>query len=209
MGPTGPILVSGPLRALNLHCRTGRTLVTRAALRRLPPGSPRFVMTDLAIAIRPELPADGDAIDRLHERAFGPGRFARSAYLLRERAPALPELSFVACVGSLLVGSVRVSPVDAGGVPALVLGPLAVEPAFEKRGIGAALMERTLEEARRAGHTLVILVGDEPYYARFGFHRIPPGRLTLPGPVDPARFLAAELVPGALDGAAGRVTAPR
>jgi predicted N-acetyltransferase YhbS len=90
-----------------------------------------------------------------------------------------------------------------------VLGPLAVEPAFEKRGIGAALMERTLEEARRVGHTLVILVGDEPYYARFGFHRIPPGRLTLPGPVDPARFLAVELAPGALDGAAGRVTAPR
>jgi predicted N-acetyltransferase YhbS len=166
-------------------------------------------MTDLAIAIRPELPTDGEAIERLHERAFGPGRFARSAYLLRERAPALTDLSFAAFVGSLLVGSVRVSPVQAGAVPALILGPLAVEPAFEKRGIGAALMERTLDEARAAGHQLVILVGDEPYYARFGFRHIPPGRLSLPGPVDPARFLAAELAPGALDAAAGRVVAPR
>jgi predicted N-acetyltransferase YhbS len=164
-------------------------------------------MTDLAIAIRPELPVDGEAIDRLHERAFGPGRFARSAYLLRERAPALPDLSFAAFVGSLLVGSVRVSAVQAGSVPALVLGPLAVEPAFEKRGIGAALVQRTLDEARTAGHKLVILVGDEPYYSRFGFRRIPAGQLSLPGPVDPARFLAAELAPGALDGAVGKVMA--
>jgi predicted N-acetyltransferase YhbS len=164
-------------------------------------------MTDLAIAIRPELPVDGEAIERLHERAFGPGRFARSAYLLRERAPALPDLSFAAFVGSLLVGSVRVSAVQAGSVPALVLGPLAVEPAFEKRGIGAALVQRTLDEARTAGHKLVILVGDEPYYARFGFRRILAGQLSLPGPVDPARFLAAELAPGALEGAVGKVVA--
>jgi predicted N-acetyltransferase YhbS len=164
-------------------------------------------MTDLAIAIRPELPVDGEAIERLHERAFGPGRFARSAYLLRERAPALPDLSFAAFVGSLLVGSVRISAVQAGAVPALVLGPLAVEPAFEKRGIGAALMQRALDDARAAGHKLVMLVGDEPYYARFGFRRIPAGQLSLPGPVDPVRFLAAELAPGALEGAMGRVVA--
>jgi predicted N-acetyltransferase YhbS len=162
-------------------------------------------MTELALAIRPERPADGEAIERLHERAFGPGRFARSAYLLRERAPALPDLSFAAMVGTLLVGSVRVSPIVAGEVPALVLGPLAVEPAFEKRGIGAALMQRTLDRARETGHRLVILVGDQPYYARFGFERIPPGQLAMPGPVDPTRFLAAELVPGTLASAKGRV----
>ena len=162
-------------------------------------------MTELALAIRPELPADAEAIERLHERAFGPGRFSRSAYLLRERAPALPNLSFSALVGTLLVGSVRVSPVRAGEVPALVLGPLAVEPAFEGRGIGAALMQRTLETAREAGHTLVILVGDEPYYARFGFRPIPPGQLAMPAPVNPARFLAAELAPDTLETARGRV----
>jgi predicted N-acetyltransferase YhbS len=162
-------------------------------------------MTELALLIRPESPGDGDAIERLHERAFGPGRFARSAYLLRERAAAMPELCFSALVGTLLVGSVRVAPVHAGDVPALVLGPLAVEPAFEKRGIGAALMNTALDRARDAGHRLVILVGDEPYYARFGFARIPAGQLAMPAPVDPARFLAAELAPGALAAAAGRV----
>lgn len=162
-------------------------------------------MTELALAIRPELPADAEAIERLHERAFGPGRFSRSAYLLRERAPAAPEFSFAALVGTLLVGSVRMAPVRAGDVPALVLGPLAVEPAFEGRGIGAALMQRTLEAAREAGRPLVILVGDEPYYARFGFRPIPQGQLAMPAPVNPARFLAAELVPGALAQARGRV----
>jgi predicted N-acetyltransferase YhbS len=90
-----------------------------------------------------------------------------------------------------------------------MLGPLAVEPAFEGRGIGAALVTRALEAARSAGHTLVLLVGDETYYARFGFHRVPEGRLVMPGPVDPARLLAAELAPGALAGASGRVVAQR
>jgi predicted N-acetyltransferase YhbS len=162
-------------------------------------------MTELALQIRPESPGDADAIERLHERAFGPGRFSRSAYLLRERAGDLPELCFSALVGTLLVGSVRVAPALAGDVPALVLGPLAVEPAFEKRGIGAALMTTALDRARAAGHGLVLLVGDEPYYARFGFVRIPAGHLAMPAPVDPGRFLAAELRPGALAAATGRV----
>lgn len=162
-------------------------------------------MTELALQIRPESPSDGDAIERLHERAFGPGRFSRSAYLLRERSAAMPDLCFSALVGTLLVGSVRVAPVLAGDVPALVLGPLAVEPAFEKRGIGAALMNTALDRARKAGHRLIVLVGDAPYYARFGFACIPPGQLAMPAPVDPARFLAAELVPGTLAGATGRV----
>lgn len=166
-------------------------------------------MTDLAIHIRPEMPGDADAILHLHERAFGPGRFARTAFRLREGAPALPDLSFAALVGTLLVGSVRMSPIFAGREPALALGPLAVEPAFEKRGIGAALMERALEAGRAAGHTLVLLVGDEPYYGRFGFSVVPKGRLRLPGPVDPARLLAAELAPGALERAEGRVVAMR
>ncbi len=166
-------------------------------------------MTQLPLVIRPELPADAEAIDRLHERAFGPGRFARTAFRLREGAPHLLHLSFTALVGTLLVGSVRMTPVMAGGVPALVLGPLTVDPAFENRGIGSALMTRALEAARAAGHQLVILVGDEPYYARFGFKAVPEGKLTLPGPVDPRRFLAAELVPGALARAQGPVSVIR
>jgi predicted N-acetyltransferase YhbS len=156
-------------------------------------------MTELSLSIRSEQPSDSDAIDRLHERAFGPGRFARTASRLREGAPHLYELSFTALVGTLLVGSVRLTPV--------MLGPLTVEPAFEARGIGAALMRRSLEAAKQNGHSLVLLVGDEPYYSRFGFRRIPPGHLVLPGPVNPMRFLAHELSEGALARANGLVSA--
>ncbi|GGK46571.1 GNAT family N-acetyltransferase [Salinarimonas ramus] len=166
-------------------------------------------MTELSLTIRPEMPGDSDAIERLHERAFGPGRFARSAYRLREGAPHDPTLSFTANVGTLLVGSVRLSPIFAGRVAGLVLGPLTVEPAFENRGIGAALMNRSLAAARKAGHGLVLLVGDEPYYRRFGFVPVPRGRLAMPGPVDPARFLALELEAGTLAEAKGPVTAGR
>jgi predicted N-acetyltransferase YhbS len=166
-------------------------------------------MTELSLTIRPEAPGDADAIERLHERAFGPGRFARTAYRLREGAPHDPALSFAAHVGTLLVGSVRLSPIWAGREPALVLGPLTVEPAFERRGIGAALVGRALAAARANAHALVLLVGDEPYYRRFGFAPIPPGRLVMPGPVDPARFLACELEEGALSRAQGPVKARR
>ena len=162
-------------------------------------------MTQLPLVIRPESPADADAVERLHERAFGPGRFARTAYRIREGAPHRLDLSFTALVGSLLVGSVRLTPVTAGDVSALMLGPLTVDPAFENRGIGRALRERALDAARAAGQALVLLVGDEPYYNRFGFKRLPPGRLAMPGPVDPDRLLAAELVEGALGHARGAV----
>lgn len=166
-------------------------------------------MTELSLTLRPEAPGDADAIERLHERAFGPGRFARTAYRLREGAPHDPALSFAAHVGTLLVGSVRISPIWAGREKALVLGPLTVEPAFENRGIGAALMTRALDAARARGHSLVLLVGDEPYYRRFGFVPVPPGQLVMPGPVDPRRFLALELSAGALARARGPVKARR
>ncbi|QRM30639.1 GNAT family N-acetyltransferase [Microvirga sp. VF16] len=163
-------------------------------------------MTELSLLIRTEQPIDSEAIERLHERAFGPGRFARTASRLREGASHLLDLSFTALVGTLLVGSVRLTPVKAGKVSALMLGPLTVEPAFESRGIGAALMQRSLDAAKAKGHTLVLLVGDEPYYSRFGFKRIPPQQLQLPGPVNPARFLALELAEGAMAGAKGLVS---
>lgn len=165
-------------------------------------------MTQLPLIIRPEQPLDAEPVERLHERAFGPGRFARTAFRLREGAPHRPDLSFTALVGTLLVGSVRVSPLWAGVEPGLMLGPVAVDPAFEGRGIGRSLIERAIEEARRASDVgLVLLVGDEPYYRRFGFTRVPRRRLEMPGPVDPARLLAIEFRPGALDGANGTVRA--
>jgi len=162
-------------------------------------------MTELTLTIRPEHPGDHATIERLHARAFGPGRFARTAFRLREGVDHDLSLSFAAHVGTLLVGSVRLSAIWAGSVPALVLGPLTVEPAFKERGIGGALVRHALEEARTRGEKLVLLVGDAPYYGRFGFAPVPPGRLRLPGPVDPARLLACPLVEGALDEAQGEV----
>ena len=162
-------------------------------------------MTDLSLTILPETAADAEEIQRLHERTFGPGRFAKTAYRIREGVTHLPALSFTARIGTLLVGSVRQSPIRIGETPALLLGPLTIEPPFRERGIGARMLERALAEARAQGHRLVLLVGDEPYYARVGFKRIPKGQVTMPGPVDPARLLVAELVEDAFAGVTGPV----
>jgi predicted N-acetyltransferase YhbS len=162
-------------------------------------------MTDLSLTIRPETPQDALAIERLHERTFGPGRYARTAFRIREGAAHLLELSFTARIGTLLVGSVRLTPIRIGVTPALLLGPLTVEPPFRERGIGLALMKQALAEAREKGHRLVVLVGDEPYYARAGFKPIPKGQAKMPGPVDPARLLVAELVEGAFASVSGPI----
>jgi predicted N-acetyltransferase YhbS len=170
-------------------------------------GVPEPPMTDLALTILPETPADAPAIERLHERTFGPGRYARTAFRIRERGAHLIDLSFTARVGTLMVGSVRLTPIRIGETPALLLGPLTVEPPFRDRGIGLALIEQALAEAKQKGHRLVVLVGDEPYYARAGFKRIPKGQARMPGPVDPARLLVAELAEGAFAGVAGAIRA--
>lgn len=162
-------------------------------------------MTELSLDILPEALGDAAPIDRLHARAFGPGRYARTAYRLRERVPPVPQLCFIARVGTLLVGSVRVSRIVVGERVALLLGPLAVEPAFRTRGIGGRLVRQALDAAREEGYGVVILVGDEPFYARSGFKRVPRGRLELPGPVDPDRLLVAELGEGAFAGYSGMV----
>jgi predicted N-acetyltransferase YhbS len=164
-------------------------------------------MTEVSLTILPETQGDAPAIERLHERTFGPGRYARTAYRLREQAAHSLDLSFTARVGTLLVGSVRLSPVRVGEAKVLLLGPLTVEPPFRDRGVGQALIARALEEARAKGHRLVILVGDEPYYGKCGFKRIPPGRVVMPGPVDPERLLVAELSAGAFDGISGSIRA--
>jgi predicted N-acetyltransferase YhbS len=162
-------------------------------------------MTTLPLLIRREETSDAEAIERLHERDFGPGRFARTAFRLREGAGARPDLCFTAYVGTYLVGSIRVSPVSLGAAPGLMLGPVAVEPAFMNRGIGHQLIAASLEAAREAQDRLVILIGDEPYYRRSGFAKVPEGRLAMPGPVDPERLLWLELTPGAAEGVKGAV----
>jgi predicted N-acetyltransferase YhbS len=165
-------------------------------------------MTTLSIDIFPESAGDGPAIDKLHERAFGPGRFARTAFRLREGIDLTNEFSFVARVSTFLVGSVRMSAITVGQTPALLLGPLTVEPAFTNRGIGMALMSAALESASMRGHRLVFLVGDEPYYKRAGFQRVPCGRVDMPGPVDANRILVRELVPGAFEDIKGAINIP-
>lgn len=162
-------------------------------------------MNDLSLTILPESSDDALAIDRLNARTFGPGRFAKTAYRIREEVTHIPELSFTARVGTLLVGSVRLSPIAIGQAKALLLGPLTVEPPFRDRGIGQALMARALAEAKDKGHRLVVLVGDEPYYGKAGFRIVPKGQVTMDGPVDPARLLIAELIPGAFDGVGGTI----
>ena len=162
-------------------------------------------MTDVSLTILPETADDAVAIERLHERTFGPGRYAKTAYRIREGVSHDPALSFTARIGTLMVGSVRLSPIRIGETKALLLGPLTVEPPFRARGIGQQLIERALAAAKNAGHKLVVLVGDEPYYARAGFKRIPKGRVKMPGPVDPARLLIAELADGAFEGVSGEI----
>jgi predicted N-acetyltransferase YhbS len=162
-------------------------------------------MNDLSLTILPETAGDAQAIERLHERTFGPGRFVLSAYRLREHVDHLLDLSFTARIGTLLVGSVRQLPICIGDTKALMLGPLTVEPPFRKRGVGRKLLERALDDARAGKHRLVLLVGDEAYYSRVGFKKVPKGRVTMPGPVDYDRLLVVELAAGAFEGVSGAI----
>lgn len=162
-------------------------------------------MNDLSLTIAPEDPKDAQAIERLLERTFGPGRFVLSAYRLREHVDHLLDLSFTARIGTLLVGSVRQLPICVGETRALLLGPLTVEPPFRGRGVGRALLERALSEAKAKRHRLVLLVGDEAYYGRVGFKKVPKGRATMPGAVDYGRLLVAELADGAFEGVSGPI----
>jgi len=162
-------------------------------------------MNDLSLTILPEAAKDAQAIERLHERTFGPGRFVLSAYRLREHVDHLLDLSFTARIGTLMVGSVRQFPICIGDTKALLLGPLTVEPPFRGRGVGRALLERAIADAKAKGHRLALLVGDEEYYSRVGFKRVPKGRATMPGPVDYKRLLIVELAEAAFEGVAGAV----
>ena len=157
--------------------------------------------------VRPVALDDLTAIRSLHARAFGPGRFVRTAYRVREGTDPISPHCRVCLVDERIAAAVRFTPVEIGGKGgALLLGPLAVEPALANRGYGRGLVARALDDARASGIKLVLLVGDEPYYGKLGFRRVPVGRITLPGPVDASRLLAAELVSGALDEYSGAMT---
>lgn len=155
-------------------------------------------MTAADIAYLPEDPAHDLQIDAINEQAFGPGRFARAAYKIREGGPHERALSFVAFDGEELVASVRMTRVAAGEGRALMLGPLVVRPSHKDRGIGKKLVKIACEAAANAGHAAVILVGDEPYYGPLGFKRIDHGQISMPRPVDPNRVLVHEIMPGAV-----------
>jgi len=156
--------------------------------------------------IRHETVADIGARERLLDLAFGADRARKTAERLREGRTPADGLSLVAESDGLLIGTVRQWHICAGpDRPALLLGPLAVDASHRNRGIGARLMQHAVMAARRLGHRAVLLVGDAPYYERFGFSAAKTGALFLPGPYDPRRLLALELTPGALDGALGMI----
>src|SRR6478752_2414948 len=156
-------------------------------------------------AIRAERASDVVAREALLDACFGANRHTRTCQRLRDgRAPA-EGLAFSVVRQGRLVGTVRLWHVSAGGKPALVLGPLAVDASCRELGIGAALMNHALAAARARGHAAVILLGDAPYYARFGFSAANTGALSLPGPFERDRLLAIEFQAGALDGVEGMI----
>lgn len=161
--------------------------------------------------IVPERPGDFAAIENLMDVSFGAGRAAKTVYKLRDGVPHDMALSFVALEAgpeeSGMRGSIRYWPIMIGAarVPAILLGPLAVDPAHKGRGFGKALMRHSLAHAKAQGHKIVVLVGDPEYYNPFGFTREQALALALPGPVEERRFLALALEPGALDGVSGMI----
>lgn len=156
-------------------------------------------------AIRNERASDVAAREALLDACFGEDRHQRTCQRLRDGRLPAKGLAFSAVRQGHLVGTVRLWHVGAGGSPALVLGPLAVDAACRKLGLGAALIKHALAAARACGHGAVILLGDAPYYARFGFSAEKTGRLTLPGPFERDRLLGLELREAALDGVCGMI----
>ena len=171
--------------------------------------TPVALLSDAApFVIRAERASDVVAREALLDACFGANRHTRTCQRLRDgRAPAegLALSVVLQRRQDRLVGTVRLWHVSAGGVPALVLGPLAVDASCRDHGIGAALMNHALAVAKARGHGAVILLGDAPYYARFGFSGLKTGELSLPGPFERDRLLGLELREGALDGAWGMI----
>ena len=166
-------------------------------------------MTCNPFTYRLESAADVPWIEATQAELFGPKRFKRSAYFRRDGVPPDPQLSFVAEAGGDLVASVRMTPITIGGRAALLLGPLVVAPAYRGQGAGRTLVRKALAAASAAGHRVVLLVGDLPYYGPLGFTFLGRHVIELPAPVDSDRVLVAGLVDGALNGLAGKAASVR
>lgn len=148
------------------------------------------------IAFNTETPEDNQAIEALHDDAFGPGRFVRAASIIREQGGHDRGLSFTAKRHGDLTGSVRMTPIAIGAVAGHLLGPLAVLKQERKLGVGKHLVNLAVDAARRAGSPFVLLVGDAPYYWPMGFRQVSTDRVLMPLPVAPDRLLACELQAG-------------
>lgn len=162
--------------------------------------------------IVPQSDEDFAAVEALLDVSFGPDRMKKTAYRLREGVAPVADLSFVAKKDGAVVGTIRFWPIviktetkPQQKIPALLLGPIAVEPSLKGQGIGIGLMRTGLAAARGLGAKIIVLVGDLDYYSRVGFSRAPAAGLRMPGPVDPDRLLALELEPGALTGVVGPI----
>jgi predicted N-acetyltransferase YhbS len=153
---------------------------------------------DLTATIATERPQDGVCVQALIERAFGPGRFAKAAERLREGNRPVLDLSFVAWAQGEAVGCVRIWPIMVGQAPAILLGPFAVDDAWRSQGLGGALVEHACEAAQAQGRELVLLVGDEPFFRKYGFQAAPAGQIVMPGPADAGRVLWRRLAGDAL-----------
>ena len=160
------------------------------------------------ITIREETFRDVEAREALLDACFGPSRFQKTCERLREGRLPAGGLSLVIDRDGEVIGTVRLWHVSAGlDRPALMLGPIAIDPGVQSLGLGGKLMREALARAAGLGHKAVLLVGDAPYYERFGFSAQKTGSLWMPGPYERDRFLALELEAGALDGARGLVSA--
>tara|TARA_R110002020_G_scaffold84230_6_gene208802 strand:- start:290 stop:883 length:594 start_codon:yes stop_codon:yes gene_type:complete len=167
---------------------------------------PIFTVPDFFIDA--EADSDVQAREALLDRAMGEGRKRKSSEKLRRGRLPSPGLAFVARdEGGAVIGSVRLWDVACGDKPMLLLGPLAVEPSTAGQGVGSALMRHAMARAGELGHGAIILVGDAPYYARFGFSALKTGGVMMPGPVERDRLLGHELRTGHLDGASGLLAA--
>ena len=154
-----------------------------------------------------ERPQDAAAVEKLNDVAFGADRYAKTVYRLRDGVARDVALSFVALgENDALLASLRFWPIMIGeATPALLLGPLAVQPELRGLGYGKALMRHGIAQARAQGHRIIVLVGDPEYYNPFGFTREQALGLALPGPVEERRFLALGLTAGALEGVGGMI----
>lgn len=162
-------------------------------------------MTGSVFDITPETGEDWWEVEALLDLCFAPGRTALSSYRLREDVPPVPGLSLVARDAlRIVIGAIRFWPVLVGGQPALLLGPVAVHPTHQGEGLGGLLIRDALEIARTSGWERVMLVGDEPYYRRFGFIRL--DDVDMPPPTNPDRVLGQDLAPGGWEGVTGDVT---